>query len=173
MAHISDWMSTGWVHLWPFNSSANMRSLSCLVHNLKWAPQGHCTLCYLEERSSLCHLGGIGFILVLCKTSIIKLNTNSWMWYLSGLMWLGMSNLKTETKIVEFSSNIVLWFFRRSLFILKLGSYQFALLKLVLTILSIVLWSNGNFSVADVSIHCANIWIPNFTRVQNVSFSDL
>lgn len=59
MAHIFDWMSSGWVHLWPFNSSANMRSLSCLVRNLKWAPQGHCTLCYLEERSSLCLLGGI------------------------------------------------------------------------------------------------------------------
>ncbi|XP_037549938.1 organic solute transporter subunit alpha-like [Nematolebias whitei] len=38
---------------------------------------------------------------------------------------------------------------RRSLFLLKLGSFQFALLKVVFSILSIVLWTNGNFDVAD------------------------
>ncbi|KAK2870153.1 hypothetical protein QQF64_021892 [Cirrhinus molitorella] len=48
---------------------------------------------------------------------------------------------------------------RRSLFILKLGSYQFALLKLILTILSIVLWTNGNFSLAEVSANGAALWI--------------
>ncbi|XP_073686622.1 organic solute transporter subunit alpha-like [Garra rufa] len=48
---------------------------------------------------------------------------------------------------------------RRSLFILKLGSYQFALLKFVLTILSIVLWTNGNFSLAEVSANGAALWI--------------
>lgn len=69
-------------------------------------------------------------------------------------------------------------FFRRSLFILKLGSYQFALLKLVFTILSIVLWTNGNFNLSDVSIDCASILIANFIYelekdLQSDSFSGL
>ncbi|XP_051538891.1 organic solute transporter subunit alpha [Myxocyprinus asiaticus] len=51
---------------------------------------------------------------------------------------------------------------RRSLFILKLGSYQFVLLKVVLTILSIVLWTNGNFNVADVAMNGGAIWINSF-----------
>ncbi|XP_016299381.1 organic solute transporter subunit alpha-like [Sinocyclocheilus anshuiensis] len=57
---------------------------------------------------------------------------------------------------------------RRSLFMLKLGSYQFVLLKLVLTILSIVLWSNGNFRVADVSANGASIWINSFIGVLTI-----
>ncbi|XP_042570368.1 organic solute transporter subunit alpha [Cyprinus carpio] len=57
---------------------------------------------------------------------------------------------------------------RKSLFILKLGSYQFALLKLVLTILSIVLWSNGNFSLAEVSSTGASIWINSFIGVLTI-----
>ncbi|XP_039983571.1 organic solute transporter subunit alpha isoform X1 [Xiphias gladius] len=48
---------------------------------------------------------------------------------------------------------------RRSLFLLKLGSFQFALLKTVLTILSIVLWTNGTFDLADLKITGAAIWI--------------
>ncbi|XP_050954264.1 organic solute transporter subunit alpha [Labeo rohita] len=47
----------------------------------------------------------------------------------------------------------------RSLFILKLGSYQFALLKFLLSILSIVLWTNGNFSLGEMSSSGAAIWI--------------
>lgn len=44
------------------------------------------------------------------------------------------------------------WFTsRRTLFLLKLGSFQFALLKVVFTILSIVLHTNGNFVLTDVS----------------------
>ncbi|KAI4898578.1 hypothetical protein NFI96_033232 [Prochilodus magdalenae] len=39
---------------------------------------------------------------------------------------------------------------RRNLFLLKLGSFQFAILKVIFTILSIVLWTNGNYDVADV-----------------------
>ncbi|XP_064797260.1 organic solute transporter subunit alpha-like isoform X2 [Oncorhynchus masou masou] len=38
---------------------------------------------------------------------------------------------------------------RRSLFLLKLGSFQFALMKVVFTILSVILWTNGNFDVTD------------------------
>ncbi|KAK2814797.1 hypothetical protein Q7C36_023063 [Tachysurus vachellii] len=48
---------------------------------------------------------------------------------------------------------------RRSLFMLKLGSFQFALLKVVFTILSIVLWTNKNYDVADMKISGAAIWI--------------
>ncbi|GAA6086508.1 organic solute transporter subunit alpha isoform X1 [Tachysurus ichikawai] len=48
---------------------------------------------------------------------------------------------------------------RRSLFMLKLGSFQFALLKLVFTILSIALWTNENYDVADMKISGAAIWI--------------
>lgn len=57
---------------------------------------------------------------------------------------------------------------RRSLFILKLGSYQFALMKLVLTILSIVLWTNGNFSLSNVSANGAAIWINSFVGILTV-----
>ncbi|XP_060755714.1 organic solute transporter subunit alpha [Neoarius graeffei] len=48
---------------------------------------------------------------------------------------------------------------RRSLFMLKLGSFQFAVLKMVFTILSIILWTNKNFDVADMKISGAAIWI--------------
>ncbi|XP_010884258.1 organic solute transporter subunit alpha-like isoform X2 [Esox lucius] len=48
---------------------------------------------------------------------------------------------------------------RRSLFLLKLGSFQFALLKVVFTVLSIALWTNGNFEMADMRITGASIWI--------------
>ncbi|CAM4722907.1 hypothetical protein PO909_017179 [Leuciscus waleckii] len=57
---------------------------------------------------------------------------------------------------------------RRSLFILKLGSYQFALLKLVFTILSIVLWTNGNFNLSDVSATGGAIWINSFVGVLTI-----
>ncbi|XP_023828099.1 organic solute transporter subunit alpha [Salvelinus sp. IW2-2015] len=48
---------------------------------------------------------------------------------------------------------------RRSLFLLKLGSFQFALMKVVFTILSIILWTNGNFNVTDTAVTGASIWI--------------
>ncbi|XP_017309062.1 organic solute transporter subunit alpha [Ictalurus punctatus] len=48
---------------------------------------------------------------------------------------------------------------RRSLFMLKLAAFQFALLKVVFTILSIILWTNKNFDIADMSISGAAIWI--------------
>ncbi|KAL1006631.1 hypothetical protein UPYG_G00074700 [Umbra pygmaea] len=48
---------------------------------------------------------------------------------------------------------------RRCLFLLKLGSFQFALLKVIFTILSIVLWMNGNFDITDVTYTSPAIWI--------------
>lgn len=40
---------------------------------------------------------------------------------------------------------------RRTLFLLKLGSFQFAILKIAFTILSIVLYTNDLFDLSDVS----------------------
>lgn len=40
---------------------------------------------------------------------------------------------------------------RRTLFLLKLGSFQFAVLKIAFTILSIVLYTNDLFDLSDVS----------------------
>lgn len=40
---------------------------------------------------------------------------------------------------------------RRTLFLLKLGAFQFAVLKIAFTILSIVLYTNDLFDVSDVS----------------------
>ncbi|XP_054622433.1 organic solute transporter subunit alpha-like isoform X2 [Dunckerocampus dactyliophorus] len=57
---------------------------------------------------------------------------------------------------------------RRSLFLLKLGSFQFALLKIVFTILSIVLWTNGTFDLADLSITGSAIWINPFVGILTI-----
>ncbi|XP_072306808.1 organic solute transporter subunit alpha [Eucyclogobius newberryi] len=57
---------------------------------------------------------------------------------------------------------------RRSLFLLKLGSFQFAVLKIVFTILSIVLWTDGSFNLADLTIYGAAIWINPFVGVLTI-----
>uniref|UniRef100_A0A3P9IB73 Solute carrier family 51 alpha subunit n=1 Tax=Oryzias latipes TaxID=8090 RepID=A0A3P9IB73_ORYLA len=56
----------------------------------------------------------------------------------------------------------------RTLFLLKLGSFQFALLKVVFTILSIVLHTNGNFVLTDLSITGAVMWINPFVGILTV-----
>ncbi|XP_046879705.1 organic solute transporter subunit alpha [Hypomesus transpacificus] len=57
---------------------------------------------------------------------------------------------------------------RRTLFLLKLGSFQFAVLKVVFTILSIILWTNGNFELTDLSITGSAIWINPFVGVLTI-----
>ncbi|XP_042366380.1 organic solute transporter subunit alpha [Plectropomus leopardus] len=57
---------------------------------------------------------------------------------------------------------------RRSLFLLKLGSFQFALLKIVFTVLSIVLYTNGTFNLADLTIKGAAIWINPFVGILTI-----
>ncbi|XP_036378214.1 organic solute transporter subunit alpha [Megalops cyprinoides] len=57
---------------------------------------------------------------------------------------------------------------RRTLFLLKLGSFQFALLKTIFSILSIILWTNGNFDVANLEITGAAIWINPFVGVLTI-----
>ncbi|OCT94117.1 organic solute transporter subunit alpha [Xenopus laevis] len=48
---------------------------------------------------------------------------------------------------------------RRTLFILKLGTFQFAFLRPVLMFLAVVLWTNGNFVIGNSSLNNATMWI--------------
>ncbi|KAF3835961.1 hypothetical protein F7725_028519 [Dissostichus mawsoni] len=57
---------------------------------------------------------------------------------------------------------------RRTLFLLKLGSFQFAVLKIVFTILSIVLWTNGTFDLSDLKITGTAIWINPFVGILTI-----
>lgn len=47
---------------------------------------------------------------------------------------------------------------RRSLFWLKLGTFQFALFRPVFMFLSTVLWTNGNYSLSNVSEYFNQRW---------------
>ncbi|CAB1460996.1 unnamed protein product [Pleuronectes platessa] len=58
---------------------------------------------------------------------------------------------------------------RRTLFLLKLGSLQFAVLKTVFTILSIVLWTNGSFDLTNLKITGAAIWINPFVGILTIT----
>lgn len=72
----------------------------------------------------------------------------------NGLLIVFKMRFETKT-IFSFYGYIKICFLcsnsRRSLFLLKLGSFQFAVLKIIFTILSIVLYTNGNFDLSDVS----------------------
>ncbi|KFR14916.1 Organic solute transporter subunit alpha, partial [Opisthocomus hoazin] len=57
---------------------------------------------------------------------------------------------------------------RRTLFWLKLGTFQFAFLRPVLMFLSIVLWTNGNYSPYSLSPKGAAIWISCFVGVLTI-----
>uniref|UniRef100_K7GCT8 Organic solute transporter subunit alpha-like n=2 Tax=Pelodiscus sinensis TaxID=13735 RepID=K7GCT8_PELSI len=57
---------------------------------------------------------------------------------------------------------------RRNLFLLKLGTFQLAFLRPVLMFLSIVLWTNGNYSLSDLSPNGAAIWINCFVGVLTI-----
>ncbi|KFP79388.1 Organic solute transporter subunit alpha, partial [Acanthisitta chloris] len=54
---------------------------------------------------------------------------------------------------------------RRTLFWLKLGTFQFAVLRPVLIFLSIVLWTNGNYVLYNLSPKGPAIWISCFIGV--------
>ncbi|XP_054611832.1 organic solute transporter subunit alpha-like isoform X1 [Dunckerocampus dactyliophorus] len=58
---------------------------------------------------------------------------------------------------------------RRMLFLLKLGALQYAILKTVLSVLSIVLWTNGNFDLSDLEITGTAIWINPFIGVLTIT----
>ncbi|KAL4624873.1 organic solute transporter subunit alpha-like [Arapaima gigas] len=57
---------------------------------------------------------------------------------------------------------------RRTLFLLKLGSYQFALLKTIFSIFSIVLWTNKIFNPEDASVTGLALWIGLFLGVLTI-----
>lgn len=57
---------------------------------------------------------------------------------------------------------------RRMLFWLKLGALQYAILKTVLSVLSIILWTNGNFDLSDLEITGTAIWINPFIGVLTI-----
>ncbi|KAM9728188.1 organic solute transporter subunit alpha-like [Menidia menidia] len=58
---------------------------------------------------------------------------------------------------------------RRLLFLLKLGALQYAILKTALSVLSIILWTNGNFDLADLEITGTAIWINPFIGVLTIT----
>ncbi|XP_068188061.1 organic solute transporter subunit alpha-like [Antennarius striatus] len=58
---------------------------------------------------------------------------------------------------------------RRMLFLLKLGALQYAILKTVLSVLSLVLWTNGNFDLSDLEITGTSIWINPFIGVLTIT----
>ncbi|XP_074839478.1 organic solute transporter subunit alpha-like [Carettochelys insculpta] len=57
---------------------------------------------------------------------------------------------------------------RRTLFLLKLGTFQLAFLRPVLMFLSVVLWTNGNYSLSDLTPKGAVIWINCFIGVLTI-----
>lgn len=57
---------------------------------------------------------------------------------------------------------------RRLLFWLKLGALQYAILKTVLSVVSVVLWTNGNFDLSDLEITGTAIWINPFIGVLTI-----
>uniref|UniRef100_A0A3Q1K6N4 Organic solute transporter subunit alpha n=1 Tax=Anabas testudineus TaxID=64144 RepID=A0A3Q1K6N4_ANATE len=58
---------------------------------------------------------------------------------------------------------------RRMLFLLKIGALQYAILKTVLSVFSIILWTNGNFDLSDLEITGAAIWINPFIGVLTIT----
>ncbi|KAM4700105.1 organic solute transporter subunit alpha-like [Discoglossus pictus] len=58
---------------------------------------------------------------------------------------------------------------RRSLFIMKLGTFQFALLRPIFMFLAIVLWANGNFVIGNSSVDKATIWISVFVGIVTIT----
>ncbi|KAM7397953.1 hypothetical protein PAMA_006022 [Pampus argenteus] len=57
---------------------------------------------------------------------------------------------------------------RKMLFLLKLGALQYAILKTVLTVVALILWTNGNFDLSDLEITGTAIWINPFIGVLTI-----
>ncbi|MEE6468635.1 hypothetical protein FKM82_008343 [Ascaphus truei] len=58
---------------------------------------------------------------------------------------------------------------RRALFVLKLGTFQFAFLRPVLMFLTIVLWTNGDYVIGNASVDGATIWINVLIGVSTIT----
>ncbi|CAL8319079.1 unnamed protein product [Boreogadus saida] len=90
-----------------------------------------------------------------------------------GARWLqGSAEDSQWTQHLEEIKDNVFWnglvFGLRSLFLLKLGSFQFAVLKIAFTVLSIVLYTNDNFNLTDLEITGAAIWINPLVGVLTI-----
>ncbi|XP_022046226.1 organic solute transporter subunit alpha-like [Acanthochromis polyacanthus] len=58
---------------------------------------------------------------------------------------------------------------RGMLFLLKIGALQYAILKTVLSVLSVILWTNGYFDLSDLEITGTAIWINPFVGVLTIT----
>lgn len=70
------------------------------------------------------------------------------------------------TRLYTFLMGLCLWMgsIRRLLFWLKVGALQYAILKTVLSIVAVVLWTNGNFDLSDVSF----LEMPPWNASENI-----
>ncbi|KAM4726541.1 organic solute transporter subunit alpha-like [Anableps anableps] len=57
---------------------------------------------------------------------------------------------------------------RRMFFLLKLGSLQYGILRIALSVLSVILWINGLYNIGDLRVTGAMIWISSFVGVLTV-----
>ncbi|CAL8365155.1 unnamed protein product [Lota lota] len=57
---------------------------------------------------------------------------------------------------------------RRMIFWMKLGTLQYAILKTAMSILSVILWTNGNFDPSDLDVTSPSIWINPFVGVLTI-----
>uniref|UniRef100_A0A3P8U762 Organic solute transporter subunit alpha-like n=1 Tax=Amphiprion percula TaxID=161767 RepID=A0A3P8U762_AMPPE len=58
---------------------------------------------------------------------------------------------------------------RGMLFLLKIGALQYAILKTVLSVISVILWTNGYFDLSDLEITGTAIWINPFIGVLTIT----
>lgn len=58
---------------------------------------------------------------------------------------------------------------RGMLFLLKIGALQYAILKTVLSVVSVILWTNGNFDLSDLEITGTAIWINPFIGILTIT----
>ncbi|KAK0153660.1 Organic solute transporter subunit alpha [Merluccius polli] len=58
---------------------------------------------------------------------------------------------------------------RRMIFWMKVGALQYAILKTALSILSIILWCNGNFDPSDLEVTSPSIWINPIVGVLTIT----
>lgn len=120
------------------------------------------------------------------NSSLCSLPLKNW-WFLSSFN-IALIYIIFYTALVLHWQHIVLWMhtflmgffpsFRRLLFWLKVGALQYAILKTALSILSVVLWTNGNFDLSDVSIWYASCLIVlkikwTWHKISSIFFASL
>lgn len=66
--------------------------------------------------------------------------------------------VKVANKVFAYMMFQIIFFARRTLFWMKLGTFQFVFLRPVLMFLSVVLWTNGNYAPYNVSKYFKQRW---------------